>query len=111
MSQPPLYLTPIYTNTKNVHISHLDLTPIGAKLPDPKPRTLPTESSKRKEKVRKEYVLEDSESDPFSPDSSLSESDSSDDSKYRKSKIKRSDKTKNHRKRKTGLVRLIVERL
>ena len=36
MSRPPLELTPIGTNTPNTKISHLESTPFGTKLPDPK---------------------------------------------------------------------------
>ena len=82
-SQPPLESTPIGKNTTNVTMSHLDLTPIGTKTPDPKPLTQPTDSSKRKEKA---HVPEDPDTYPSLSDSSSSESDSSDDRKYRKSK-------------------------
>ena len=44
MSWPPLDSSHIGVNTTNVKISHLDLTPVGKKTPDPKPLTLPTES-------------------------------------------------------------------
>ena len=98
MSRPPLYLTPIGTNTTNEKIPHFEWAPVGTKTPDPKPLTLPTESSKRKEKALKEYILENLESDPSLLDSSPSESDFSDDSKYRKPKIKRRDKKENHQK-------------
>ena len=60
-------------------------------MPDPKPLTLPTESSKRKEKAQKEYVPEDPESEPSPSDSSSNESDWYDDIK---SKIKRRNKRK-----------------
>ena len=83
MSRPPLESTPIGTNTPNARISDLDLTPVGTKTPYPKPLTLPTESSKRKEKSQKEYVRDDTESYPSLSDSSLSETDWSNDSKYR----------------------------
>ena len=72
---------------------------VGTKTPDPKPLTLPTEFSKRKEKAGKEYVLYYLESEPSPADSSLRESDSSNDRKYSKSKSKWQDKKKNHRKR------------
>ena len=98
MSWLPSDLTHIDTNTSNAKIPPLDLTPVGAKIPDPKTLTLPTESSKREEKARKEYVPEDPESDPRSSYSS-SKSNSSDDTKYRKSKSKRREKKKKHRKR------------
>ena len=54
MSRPPLYSNPIGANTKNTKISHLDSTPAGAKIADPKPLTPPTELSKRKEISQKE---------------------------------------------------------
>ena len=71
----------------------LDSNPVGS---CPKTLTLTTYSSKHKEKAQKEYVLEDTESEPSSSDSSSSESDSSYDSKY---KNKRRNKKKKHRKR------------
>ena len=54
MSQPPLDLTPIGTKHDKHKKPHLDSTPVDTKTPDPKPLTLPTESSKRKEKAGKE---------------------------------------------------------
>ena len=45
-------------------------TPIGTKTPYPEPLTLPTQSSKYKEKEQKEYVPEDPESEPSLSDSS-----------------------------------------
>ena len=66
MSRPPLDLTPFFTNTKNAKVPHLDLTPVSTKMPDPKPLTRPTESSKRN---GIEHVPEDPESDPSSSDS------------------------------------------
>ena len=62
--RPPLYLTIIGTNTTDTKISHLDSTPVGTKIPDPNPLIRPTELSKRKWKLVKEYVPEDPESDP-----------------------------------------------
>ena len=53
MSQPPLELTPIGTNTTNTKISHLDSTPVGKKKPYPKPVTRTAESSKHKGKTGK----------------------------------------------------------
>ena len=88
MSRPHLDLTPVGTNTSNAKISPLDSTPVGSKTPDPKTLTLPMESPKLKEKLQKEYTPEDPESYPILSDSSFSESDSSSDSKYRKSKSK-----------------------
>ena len=82
MSQPPLDTTPIGTNTTNIIMSHLELTPIGTKMPDHKPLTRPIDLSRRKGKT---HVPEDQALDTSSSDSSSSESDSSDDSKYRKS--------------------------
>ena len=76
----------------------LDSTPVGAKTPDPKTLTLPTDSSKPKEKAQKEYVPEDPDSYPIYSDSSSSKSNSSDDRKYSESKRKCRDKKKNHRK-------------
>ena len=70
--------TPVGTKTSDKEIPVTELTPIGAKMPDPKTPT--TESSKRKEKVHKEYVPEDPESDPSLSDSLSSKSDFSDDS-------------------------------
>ena len=93
-------LTQIGTNTLNTKKYHLELTPVGTKMPYPKTPTLPTEFSKRKEKLGKEYAPEDPESDQSLSDSPLSESDSSNDRKYIKSKSKRSNKKKKHRKRK-----------
>ena len=92
MSQPPLDLTPIGTNTTNEKISHLDSTPIGKKKPYPKPVTWTTELPKHKGKPGKEYVLEEPDSDLLSSDLSSSESDSSNDSKYRKFEIKNRNK-------------------
>ena len=83
---------------------------------DPKPLTRQIEWSKRKEKSGKEHVPEDPTSEQSSSDSSLiesdfnddrkcnksrskSESDSADNIKYRKSKIKICDKKKNNQKR------------
>ena len=126
MSQTPLNLTPIDMNKTNAKTSHFDSTPVGTKIPDPKPLTPPTESSKCK---GRDHVPEYQESDSSSSDSSLSESyfsndrkcrksrsknkyDSSNDSKYRKSKInKRDKKKKTPETHETGLVILIVDRL
>ena len=69
-------------------------TPIGAKTPYPK--TITTESSKVKEKARREYLPEDPDSEPSSLDSLSREPDSSNDSKYKNKIIY---KRKNHRKR------------
>ena len=66
------------------------------KTPDPKPLTRPTESSKRN---GKDYVPDDWESEPSLLDSLSSKYDSSDDSKYRKSKSKR-DTIKRKKRRK-----------
>ena len=85
MSQPPLDLTPIVTDTTNVTTSHLDLTPDGTKMPDHKPLTQPTDLSKCKETA---HVLGDPESDPSLSYSSSNKYDSSNDSKYSKSKSK-----------------------
>ena len=46
MSQSPLDLTPIGTNTSNAKISHFESTHVVTKTPDPKPLTQPTELSK-----------------------------------------------------------------
>ena len=54
MSQPPLEWTPVGTNKSYSKIKLLESTTVGAKMPDPKPLTLPTKLSKRKEKVQKE---------------------------------------------------------
>ena len=78
----------------------MESTPIGAIMSDPKTLTIPTDSSKRKEKARKEYVPEDLESDPSSPDSSSRKYDLSDDIKYSESKIKRRNERKNNCKHK-----------
>ena len=43
MSWPPLDSTPIGTNMTNSKTSHLDLTHVGTKTPDPKPLTRPME--------------------------------------------------------------------
>ena len=67
-------------------ISPLDLNPVGAKTADPKTLPLPTESSKRKEELQKEYVPEDTEPYPIPSDSLSIEYDSSDDIKYIKYK-------------------------
>ena len=64
MSQPPLDLTTIGTDMSNAKISHLDLTPVGVKTPDPQKLKLPTELTKRKERDQKEYVPEDMKSEP-----------------------------------------------
>ena len=69
MSHPPLESTPIGTNKANTQKLHLDLTPVGTKTPDPKPIKLPTESPKCKEKLVKECVPKDLESNPSSSDS------------------------------------------
>ena len=61
MSQPPLESTSIDTNKTNAKTSHLDFTPVGTKMPKPKPLTQPTELSKRN---GKEHAPEDPESDP-----------------------------------------------
>ena len=78
----------------------MELTPVGTKTSDPKTLTIPSDSSKRKEKARKEYVPEDLESDPSSPDSSSRKYDLSDDIKYSESKIKRRNERKNNCKHK-----------
>ena len=88
IGRPPLDLTHVGTNTSNEKISHFDSTHVGTKIQYPTTLKLPMESSKRKEKAQKEYIPEDPESDPSLSDSSPSEYDSSDDRKYRKSKIK-----------------------
>ena len=72
----------------------MDSTPVVAKTPDPIIRT--ADSSKSKEKARKEYVPEDPESEPNSLDSSSSKYDFSNDSKY---KNERRDQKKKHQKR------------
>ena len=96
----------------NEKISHLDSTPVGTKISDPKPLTQPMVSSKRKEKSGKEHIPEDPDSEPSLSDSSSNKYDWSDDSKYSKSKIKRHDKKeKSLEMHETGLVRLIVGRL
>ena len=59
MSRPSLDSTPIGIDTKNAKISLLELTPVGVKMSDPCPLKQPKESSKHKEKSRKEYVPED----------------------------------------------------
>ena len=46
MSRPPLELTLVGMNTSNEKILSLDSTHVGAKIPDPKILTLPTELSK-----------------------------------------------------------------
>ena len=91
MSQPPLESIPIDMNMTNTEMSHLDSTPVGTKTPDPKPLTRLPELLKQNGKA---HLLEDPESDLSSLDSSLIKSDSSDDIKYRKSKIKRRNKKK-----------------
>ena len=96
MSRPPLKLTPIGTNMSNVTTSHLDLTHIGKKTPDPKPLTQPIDLSKHKGKL---HVPEDPDSDTSFSDSSLRESDFSNDSKYNKYKSKGYYKRKNCWKR------------
>ena len=82
MSLPPLELDPVRTNTSNAKILPLYLTPVGAKILNPKTKALPTESYKCKEKAQKEYVPEDLQSDPRLSESSSSGSNFSDDSKY-----------------------------
>ena len=74
-------------------MSHLDSTTVGTKTPDPTPLTRPTESSKRKGKL---HVSEDPETDPSSLESSLSNSNLSHDSNYRKYRSKVRDKNKNY---------------
>ena len=124
MGQPPLDSKHIYKNTANAKTSHLNSIPVVTKTPYPKPPTQPTESSKR---TGREHVPEDLESDPsflessscksdFSDDSkcrksiSKSKPDSSNDSKYRKPKIKKINKNKKRRKRKRiGLVIIIIK--
>ena len=96
MGQPLLDLTPIGKNNTNVTTYHLDSTHVGTKTSDPKPLTRPTESSKLK---GKSHVPEDPESHPSLLDSSSSESDSSDDSKYRIYKRRGRNKNKNQQKR------------
>ena len=76
-------------------LERFELTLVGVKTSDPK--ALTTDSSKSKEKSRKEYVPKDPESYPSSSDSSSRESDSSDDSKYIN---KRRNKNKKHWKHK-----------
>ena len=51
MSQPHLDSTPIGTNTSNEKIPPLDLTLVGAKMPDPKTPKLLTKLSKGKENL------------------------------------------------------------
>ena len=82
MSRPPLYLTHVGTNTTNAKHHICTRLLLGAKMPDLKKLTLPTESSKRKEKPQKEYVPDDPESDPSFSDSSSRKSDLSNDRKY-----------------------------
>ena len=85
------------------------MTPIGTKIPDPKPITQSTESSRRQGKL---HVPEDPESDPLLSDSSSSESYLYNDRKYRKSKNNKRDKNKKTpQTHETGLVILIVDRL
>ena len=72
----------------------MELTPVDAKNSDSKIITLTTNSSKRKEKPRNEYIPEDPYSDSSLSDSSSSKSDFSDDRKF-KNKIY--DKKKKHR--------------
>ena len=72
----------------------MDSNPIGGKTSYPK--TITTESSKVKEKARREYLPEDPDSEPSSLDSLSREPDSSNDSKYKNKIIY---KRKNHRKR------------
>ena len=50
MSPPTLEWTLVGKNISNTKISNLDSTPVSAKIPYPKPLTLPTEYSKHKEK-------------------------------------------------------------
>ena len=90
--------TPVGKNTLNAKILPLGSTPVGAKTTDPETLILPAELSKRKEKSLKEYAPEDSESDPDLSDSSSIEYDLSNNSKYRKSKIKLCNKKKKNRK-------------
>ena len=42
MSETPLYFTAVGINMSNAKILLLDLTPVGAKMPDPKALPLPT---------------------------------------------------------------------
>ena len=95
MSRPHLDLTSIGTNRENVKMRKLDSTHIGTKMPDLTPLTRPTESLKRKIEA---HIPEDLESYTSSLDSSLSESDSFDDSKYSKYKRKGYNKNKKRRK-------------
>ena len=88
MSQSPLDSTPIDTNTTNAKTSHLDSSPVGTKIPDPKSLTRPTESSKRNVKVN---VPEDLYSDPSLSDSSSNKSKSSKDVNSSKLVKKKSD--------------------
>ena len=81
MSRPPLYLTPIGTNTTNEKIPHFEWAPVGTKTPDPKPLTLPTESTKLKGKLQREYLPEDPELDPSLSDSLSGDYNWYDDSK------------------------------
>ena len=53
MSQPPLESTPIGKKISDKKVSPLKLTLVRAKTSDPITLTLPTESSKRKERLKK----------------------------------------------------------
>ena len=88
MSRPRLELTSVGKNTSHSKISPLDSTPVHTKTKDPKELTIPTELSETLRNSEKEYVLEDSESEPSISDTSFNESDFSDYSNYSKSKIK-----------------------
>ena len=109
MSRPPLESTPIGTTTTYIETSHLGLTPIDKKTPDPKPLTLPTYLSKLRGNGR---VSEDPDTDQSLSSSSSSESDSSDEINHSKYKNKGRDTKKNHKNtHETGLVIIIVKRL
>ena len=56
MSRSPLDSTPINMDTTNANTSHMEFTPVGTNIPDPKPLTGPTESFKHN---GKEHVPED----------------------------------------------------
>ena len=83
--------TTIGTNATNLTTSQLESNPIKKKMEDPTPMTQPKKSSKTKgesARIRGPGVR------PIIADSSSSESDLSDDRKYRKSKSKGCDKNK-----------------
>ena len=104
MSWPPLELNTIGMNKTNITTSPIDLMTIVTKIPEPMPRTRPTESLTRPIEYLKwkgkPHVPADPESDPWSSDSSSSKSDFLADSNYNKSKSKTLNKKKRFHKHK-----------